>query len=74
LKGTRLRHKITALPVALTADGSGKLYRVEAEYVYALNRPPKNDEKFNVGILPFTDFTQDENKFDPDAYSSELGP
>lgn len=74
LHGTLLRHWIEAHPPSLTADGVTRLYRLTAHYVYALNRPPKQDEQFRVGVMPHTKYgrTDPEVQFDPDqAYANE---
>lgn len=61
LTGTLLDHWERALPPTLAADKSQKIYRIEAYYLYALNRPPKKTESTRVGVLQNTKFTQAEN-------------
>ena len=75
LKGTLLSHKLRAHPPTLTADGETSVYRLSAETVYALNRPPRPDETLRVGVLPTHTFSQEANAFNAEeAYSEELGP
>lgn len=61
IRGTLLDHWERSLPPALAADKSQKIYRIEAYYLYALNRPPKKTESTRVGVLQNTKFTQAEN-------------
>lgn len=78
LRGTLLKHWTEAHPPSLTADGVTPLYRLTAHYVYAMNRPPKESEKYRIGVAPQTVFakTDDAVKFDPtQAYANpELEP
>ncbi|MEA3225526.1 MAG: hypothetical protein U9Q07_06210, partial [Planctomycetota bacterium] len=74
LRGTLLKHRTEANPPTLTADGVTKLYRLTVHYVYAMNRPPKDNEKYRIGIAPQTKYKQTDadGKFDPSqAYANE---
>ncbi len=67
LTGTLLRHRITPYPATLTASGDKRVFRLRAEYVYALNRPPNLDEKVAVGANPYTSIAGGATQFDPGA-------
>lgn len=62
ITGTLLKHWETFYPPQLTNDGSGTLYRVDAHYIYALNRPPLKTENIDVGILPYVNKESEEIK------------
>jgi len=75
LKGTLLRHKITPMPPTLAPGGSSTIYRVKAEYVYAMNRAAHPGDTLLTGVLPFTNLTQDDNRFSPGiGYDPGIGP
>ena len=75
LKGTLLRYWDRALPPTLAADKVQRLYRIEAYYLYALNRPPKKDEATRIGVLPQTNLTQEDNAFTrEDSYTDRMKP
>lgn len=75
LTGTLKDHKLRSLAPTLTADGRKRVFRLKATYVYILNRPPNAAETVNVGVLPFTNFTQQDNRLPlGEVYSSQLGP
>jgi hypothetical protein len=59
--GTLIRSWDRALPPTLSADKVQKIYRIEAYYLYALNRPVEKDEATRIGILPQANMTQDDN-------------
>jgi hypothetical protein len=54
IQGTRIKHEVIILPPKLTADGRKTIHRLLVKYLYALNRPPLDSEKFLVGTLPYT--------------------
>jgi len=75
LKGKLLKHWDRYLPPVLTPDGRKKVYKVEAYYLYALNRPPRTDEATRVGVLQFTNASQSDNAITRDAiYETRLNP
>lgn len=47
----------------LLPDGSSQLYRAEAKYVYALERPPRVNEKVSVGSLPIDTTKPKDNEY-----------
>lgn len=75
LKGTKLHHSVSGRASALSPTGAQRVFHLEAYYLYALNRPPRNDESFNIGVLPYTSFAQDENAMTGESVHAErLGP
>ena len=51
------------------------MHHVRAYYLYALSRYPANGETLRVGVLPFTELTQDQNVFRPQSnYSTAIAP
>ncbi|HEV3340780.1 MAG TPA: hypothetical protein VG125_10505, partial [Pirellulales bacterium] len=75
IKGALLYHSFTPLPPTTSPGGTQLVYRAMGEYVYALNRAPLPSEKVLVGVLPFTNLGQDDNRFDPSvAYDGTIGP
>ena len=58
IKGTLLRYWDREEAPRLAADGRKLIYTMEAYYLYALNRPPKDDELTRVGVLPFSSVEQ----------------
>ncbi len=74
IRGRLLRHWVEALPPTLTPDAKTRIYRLRAYYVYAINRPPRANERLRVGKLPFSGFTQAENALPPAVQNTELGP
>lgn len=59
LTGTLIKHEEHIFPPTLSADGRTNLYRTEAYYRWAMNRPPTKDEETRIGVLPFTDYDQE---------------
>lgn len=53
LRGVLLDHDLEPHAVTLAPDGSTKVYRVTARYVYALNRPPRVGETPALGSVPY---------------------
>ena len=75
IKGVLLEHHIRQPANRPTPDGKGVIFGQYAYYLYALNRPPREDEKLRIGILPVVTYSQDFNSFDPQlSYSEALGP
>lgn len=75
LRGKLVDHWDRALPPTLAADGSQSIFKIEAYYRYALNRPPTKDESTRVGVLPFTSRTQDDNALTrSEIYNDRLQP
>jgi hypothetical protein len=54
LWGALLQHWEKRLPPSLAADFNQSVYRVEAYYLYALNRPVAADDTTRIGVLPQT--------------------
>ena len=84
LTATLLHHWDESKPPTLGPDGQTLVYTIEAWYLYAMNRAPRDDEPTNVGILAL--FSKDafdakemaitrndlyENRLDPGEYRSE---
>ena len=63
LKGTLLRHWERALPPSLGSDYVQTVYRLEAYYLYALDRPITGADCPYTGILPQTSLTQNDTSF-----------
>ena len=61
LKASLMRHYVRLHPPTVTANATGKVYRTEAYYVYALNRPPLPTESIPIGILPALSYTARDN-------------
>lgn len=57
LKGVLLKSWQTFYPPQLTNDSSGQLFRIDAHFVYALNRAPKLSERLAIGRLPYINTT-----------------
>jgi len=75
LRGTKLKHWVTGRATSLSPTGAQRLFHLQAYYLYALNRPPRNDEAINVGVLPYTSFSQEDNALTQEAvYEERLGP
>lgn len=53
LRGTLLHWEVNPLPPELTLDKEKKIYRIQATYIYAMNRAPRPDEPLRIGWLPF---------------------
>ncbi len=47
----------------LLPDGASQLFRIEAKYTYALERPPQVNESIPVGALPIDTTKPDDHKF-----------
>ena len=60
VKATLMGVSITPYPWRLSSDGVKKVYRVDAEYVYALSRPLNAKEAYQIGRLPI--FKTDDNE------------
>lgn len=60
VKATLMGVSITPYPWRLSSDGVKKVYRVDAEYVYALSRPLNAKEAYQIGRLPI--FKTDNNE------------
>ena len=58
IKGTLLRYWDKGEAPRLAPDGRKLIFTVEAYYLYALNRPPRDDESTRVGVLPFSSVEQ----------------
>jgi len=75
LDGRLLKYWDREFAPSLTPDGISRIFKVQAYYRYALNRPPENDEPTNVGVLPFTKYTNADNEFMRNTiYSPRLTP
>ncbi|WP_321376939.1 hypothetical protein [Trichococcus shcherbakoviae] len=74
IKGTLLKYWDRSLPPTLAADKTQKIYRIEAYYLYALNRPPLKTEPTKIGVLQNTKFTQSENALtrSPNVYTDRM--
>lgn len=73
IRGVILEHWEQEQAPTLSPDGKKKIYHIEAYYKYALNRMPLIGEKYSVGVLPNTDFTQEQNKITRgQQYSNKL--
>jgi len=58
IKGTLLRYWDKEEAPRLAPDGRKLIFTVESYYLYALNRPPRDDETTRVGVLPFSSVEQ----------------
>lgn len=75
LKGWLLAHEEHAQPPALTADGRYNIYKMQALYIWAMNRFPRRGEPSNIGVLAFTNFEQSETAIVRDnIYDERLTP
>ena len=75
LNGTLLDSWYDVSAPVLSSDGRKKIYRTECYLLYGLNRPPLTSEKLLIGVLPLTEFTQNDNRFDPQAnLTQNVGP
>lgn len=75
LRATLLRHSVTPHAPRLSADGRKQVFEIEAEYIYALNRPPRADESRRVGVLPFSKLTETDTAYvASDLYAPRLSP
>lgn len=75
LIGRLLRYWVEAHPPTVSPTGDKKVFRLTAYYVYAMNRPPKPDEKVRTGVMPFTSFTLAETALNlKEAFSKTMGP
>ncbi|MGD9644323.1 MAG: hypothetical protein AB7U73_01335 [Pirellulales bacterium] len=64
-----LSHRILPQPPKLAPDGQQKLYAVDAEFVYALERAPDERAALRTGALPYAKFTAGENLMPADVYA-----
>jgi hypothetical protein len=71
LAGVLLQYWDKILPPALAADFNQTVYRIEAYYLYALNRPVNKNDYTRTGVLPQTAFTQENNLLQRDKYYTE---
>lgn len=77
LSGVLLEHTVMPMPptVSAVADATRLLYRLDATYVYAMNRPPGPADVVHVGQLPFLNFEAFHGSVDLEqVYDSTLGP
>lgn len=75
LKGRLLEHWVEGSPPTLAPTGDKKIFRVTAYYVYGMNRPPAQDTKLAMGVLPFTSFAKVDTALNlADTYSDTVGP
>ena len=75
LKATLLKHSQKLHPPILGTDGKKRVFRIRAHYLYALNRPPREDERLRVGVLPFTNLARADTEFQPSlSYAPRLDP
>lgn len=70
IKGTLLYFDVKAHPPTVDALGNKKIYRLEALYLYALNRPLKPEEQLKIGTIQFTAYTQSEAAWSVNACAS----
>lgn len=76
ISGKLLKHWERAMPPGMAADMNHLVYRIEAYYLYALNRPIKSTDAPYIGVLPQTNLTQGDNtfvRFD-NVWSERLAP
>jgi hypothetical protein len=71
LIGVLLKAWDRVMPSGLTADKTQAVTRIEGYRLYALNRRPLAGEKVRTGILPNTNFTQDDMKIDLSALTTD---
>ncbi len=75
LRGTLLEYWDRPMPPTVSVDASTPIYKIEAFYRYAMNRPPRKDEATRVGQLAFTAITQDESALTREQiYKERLEP
>lgn len=59
-----LDHDVQVQAPSLSPDAKQPIFRCVAHYVYAMNRPPRRDEKLSTGILPYTLLAARDTHFD----------
>lgn len=75
ITGNLLDHHVEGFPTQLTADGTQRVYRLRGYYVYGLNRSPLASESLLLGKLPFSDNSEDAERFNPSTvYAQTTGP
>ena len=75
ITGTKLKHWVIGDSPSLSVDGLKRIFRLQAYYLYALDRPPRKDEPINMGVLPYTSFSQEDNALTQESvYQERMSP
>lgn len=74
IRGELQGYRLVPLPPVLSADGVKKIFSVQLQACYGLNRLPTR-EKISTGVLPYTSFKPGDTSFDlAQLQTKEIGP